>query len=61
MRSQGTYAGLIEKLPHILKMGFNAIELLPIQEFNEAGANPRCYPPTHPPDTTQRLNATDIR
>lgn len=31
----GTYLGVIEKLPDIKRMGFNAIELLPIQEFYE--------------------------
>ncbi len=31
----GTYLGVIEKLPDIKEMGFNAIELLPVQEFYE--------------------------
>lgn len=31
----GTYLGLIEKIPHLLDLGINAIELLPIHEFNE--------------------------
>lgn len=31
----GTFSGLAEKLAHMTKMGFNAIELLPIHEFNE--------------------------
>lgn len=34
-RHPGTYLGAIEKLPEIRDLGFNAIELLPIQEFNE--------------------------
>lgn len=32
---KGTFLGLIEKIPHLLDLGVNAIELLPIQEFNE--------------------------
>ena len=31
----GTYSGVVEKIPHLQRMGFNAIELLPIHEFNE--------------------------
>jgi len=31
----GTYLGVVEKLAEIRDLGFNAIELLPIQEFNE--------------------------
>jgi glycogen operon protein len=29
----GTYAGFIEKIPYIKRLGVNAVELLPIQEF----------------------------
>ncbi len=31
----GSFLGVIEKIPHLLDLGINAIELLPIQEFNE--------------------------
>ncbi|MBM3192234.1 MAG: glycogen-debranching protein, partial [Chlamydiae bacterium] len=31
----GTYLGLIEKIPYLKKLGVNAIELLPIHEFDE--------------------------
>jgi Type II secretory pathway, pullulanase PulA and related glycosidases len=31
----GTFLGLIEKIPHLLELGVNAVELLPVQEFNE--------------------------
>lgn len=31
----GTFLGVIEKIPHLLELGINAVELLPIQEFNE--------------------------
>lgn len=32
---QGTYAGLIEKIPHLKSLGVTAVELLPVQEFDE--------------------------
>lgn len=31
----GTYAALVEKIPHIKKLGVRSVELLPIHEFNE--------------------------
>lgn len=31
----GTYAGVTENLPYLKSLGINAIELLPIHEFNE--------------------------
>ena len=31
----GTYLGLVEKLDYLQTLGINAIELLPVQEFNE--------------------------
>jgi isoamylase len=31
----GTYLGIIEKIPHLLELGVNAVELLPVHEFNE--------------------------
>lgn len=31
----GTFLGIIEKIPHLVDLGINAIELLPVQEFNE--------------------------
>lgn len=31
----GTFLGIIDKIPHFKKLGVNAIELLPIHEFNE--------------------------
>lgn len=39
----GTYRGIIEKIPYLKSLGVNAIELLPVQEFNEmeyTGTNP---------------------
>lgn len=34
----GTFKGIIEKIPYLLDLGVNAIELLPIHEFNEQEA-----------------------
>ncbi len=34
-RSPGTYAGMVEKLDYLQSLGVNAIELLPVFEFNE--------------------------
>lgn len=31
----GTYLGIIEKIPYLLDLGINAVELMPIHEFNE--------------------------
>ena len=39
----GTFLGIIEKIPYLVELGVNAIELLPVQEFNECE-----YMPTHP-------------
>jgi isoamylase/glycogen operon protein len=33
--SNGTYAAMIEKIPYLKKLGINAVELLPIYEFDE--------------------------
>ncbi len=34
----GTYRGLLEKLPYLKHLGVTAVELMPIQEFNETSA-----------------------
>lgn len=41
----GTYLGVIEKIPYLKSLGINAIELLPIHEFDERD-NPRKDPLT---------------
>jgi isoamylase len=33
----GTYRGLIEKIPYLQDLGATAVELMPVQEFNEHG------------------------
>jgi glycogen operon protein len=35
VRCPGTYRGLIEKIPHLKDLGITAVELMPVQEFNE--------------------------
>ena len=40
----GTYRGLVEKIPYFKELGVTAIELMPVQEFNEhqlTGINPQ--------------------
>ncbi len=32
---RGTYAGLIEKIPYLTSLGITAVELLPVQQFDE--------------------------
>ncbi|MFT5430365.1 MAG: isoamylase [Myxococcota bacterium] len=41
--SPGTFAGLIDKIPHLVEQGVTAVELMPIQEFDRneaAGVDP---------------------
>lgn len=35
VKNPGTYRGLIEKIPYFKELGVTAVELLPVQEFNE--------------------------
>ncbi len=37
---RGTYAGVIEKIPYLQRMGITAVELLPVQQFDEQDAPP---------------------
>lgn len=41
----GTYAGLVEKIPYLKSLGINAIELMPVFEFDEF-ENSRIHPDT---------------
>jgi isoamylase len=41
----GTYAGLVEKIPYLQRLGVNCVELLPVFEFDEFG-NSRPNPET---------------
>jgi isoamylase len=38
--TRGTYAGLIEKIPYLLKLGITAVELLPVFQFDAQDAPP---------------------
>ena len=38
---RGTFAGLIEKIPYLIDLGITAVELLPVQQFDEQDV----YPP----------------
>ncbi len=44
----GTFKAMIEKIPYLKSLGVNAVELLPIFEFNEC-ENHRLSPVTHQP------------
>ena len=35
VRQKGTFAGLKEKIPYLKELGINAVELMPIFEFDE--------------------------
>ena len=35
VRNPGTFAGIIEKIPHLRELGITAVELMPVTEFNE--------------------------
>lgn len=37
---RGSYAGLIEKIPYLQELGVTAVELLPVQQFDEHDINP---------------------
>ena len=44
----GTYRGLMEKIPYLKELGVTAVELMPVQEFNEASVT-RKNPQTNQP------------
>tara|TARA_B000000565_G_scaffold91399_1_gene67084 strand:- start:6478 stop:8583 length:2106 start_codon:yes stop_codon:yes gene_type:complete len=49
VKFRGTYAGIVEKIPYLKKLGINAVELMPVFEFDEF-ENSRIHP-----DTGERL------
>lgn len=46
VQNPGSYLGFIEKIPHLKKLGINAVELLPIHVFNECEVSLK-NPKTH--------------
>mmetsp|Transcript_96136 Transcript_96136/g.170607 ORF Transcript_96136/g.170607 Transcript_96136/m.170607 type:complete len:890 (+) Transcript_96136:45-2714(+) len=44
-KNAGTFLGFIEKIPHLLHLGINCVELLPVFEFDESVV-PRKHPHT---------------
>lgn len=44
---RGSYLGVIEKIPHLLELGINAVELLPVFEFDEFELQRRKNPRDH--------------
>ncbi|KAJ4843526.1 Isoamylase 3, chloroplastic [Turnera subulata] len=44
---RGSYLGVIEKIPHLLELGINAVELLPVFEFDEFEFQRRPNPREH--------------
>ncbi|KAJ7542657.1 hypothetical protein O6H91_09G005600 [Diphasiastrum complanatum] len=44
---RGSYTGLIEKIPHLVELGVNAVELLPIFEYDEFEFQRRPNPRDH--------------
>lgn len=43
--SPGTFLGMIDKIEHLKSLGINAVELLPIHEFDETEYPPKNAPP----------------
>lgn len=41
VKAPGTYLGVIDKIPHLQELGINAVELLPIFEFDETSNVPK--------------------
>ncbi|KAK9107096.1 hypothetical protein Syun_023107 [Stephania yunnanensis] len=44
---RGSYLGVVEKIPHLLELGINAVELLPVFEFDELEFQKRPNPRDH--------------
>ncbi|GAB4861303.1 Isoamylase 3, chloroplastic [Ancistrocladus abbreviatus] len=44
---RGSYLGVIEKIPHLLELGINVVELLPVFEFDEMEFQRRPNPRDH--------------
>lgn len=46
-RTRGSYLGVIDKIPHLLELGINAVEILPLFEFDELEFQRRRNPRDH--------------
>ena len=44
---RGSYLGLVEKIPHLVALGINCVELLPIFEYDELEFQLRPNPRQH--------------
>jgi len=51
VRNPGTFEGLREKIPYLLDLGINCVELMPIYEFDEGESDPR-----HPENKDKLVN-----
>jgi isoamylase/glycogen operon protein len=49
VEKRGTYAGMIEKIPYLKELGVNAVQLMPIYEFDE------CHSKNIDPETKEHL------
>ncbi|MBN4066579.1 glycogen debranching protein GlgX [Simkania negevensis] len=49
VNNKGTFLGIIDKIPHLKRLGVNAVELMPVHEFNE------CEYHLSNPETEERL------
>lgn len=45
VKNPGTFLGMIDKIPHLKSIGINAVELMPLHEFNENEYPPPDAPP----------------
>ena len=39
VRNKGTFKGITQKIPYLKELGINAVELMPVYEFDESGKN----------------------
>ena len=62
VKHPGTYRGLMEKIPYFTALGVTAVELMPVQEFNEhqvIGINPQTG--SHSGNTGATIPSSSVR